>query len=97
MYHIACPCKHYTVLFLSSFLTRRQVNISYRNRETAYDVLDTDTIRKVKERKSNKERVDVDDVDLAHRGRKLDDDQQWWQTGVFEGDFDIFDIFMYKR
>ena len=57
-------------------------------------MLDTDTIREVKERKSKTEGVDVDDVDLTHRGRRLDDDQQWWRTDIFDS---MSGIYMYKR
>ena len=65
--------------------------IRYAGRGTWYDLLNTDTIREVKEKKSKEEGVDVDGVDLAHDGRRLDDDQQWWQTGVYS------DIYMYRR
>ena len=54
---------------------------------------ETDTIREVKEKKSKAEGVNVDDVDLTHGGRRLDDDQQWVQTDAFG----YVEIYMYKR
>ena len=93
-YHIPCACKHYSALFLSSsFITRADIIIYYRNKDSAYDVCETDTIRGVKEKKSKEEGVNVDDVDLTYGGRRLDDDQQWWQTDAFG----YVKIYMYKR
>ena len=95
-YHIPCACKHYSALFLSSsFITRVRIIIHYRNKRTAYDVCDTDTIREVKEKKSKEEGVNVDDVDLTHGGRRLDDDQQWGQIDVFL--YYVEYLYMYKR
>ena len=95
-YHIPCPCKHYTVLFLSSsFITRGCVGISNKGRETLCIVLDSDRIRGLKER-INREGEDVDDLDLVYRGKQLGDDQQWWQTGRF-AKIDYPYIHLYKR
>ena len=89
--HISCPCKHYIVL--SSFITRRRVGIWCRDRWTLYGVWDTGAVKEVKEKKSEEEGVDVDDMDIVLQGRRLDEDQQWWQAGVF--DYAYFD--MYKK
>ena len=48
------------------------------------------------EKSSKKEGVDVDDVFLVYRRKRLDDDQQWWQTGVFDK-LDCPKIYMYRR
>ena len=95
-YHNPYAYKHYSALFLtSSFITRARIATRYRDRWTEYDVWDTDTTREVKEKKSKEEGVDVDDVDLTHRGTRLDDDQPWWQTDVFF--YYSAHISMYKR
>ena len=57
---------------------------------------DNDTVREVKESKSNEEGVDADDVDLALEGKRMDDNHQWQQTNVFD-DADFRWIYMYRR
>ena len=58
-------------------------------------MLDTSTIRELKEKESTERGVNVDGVDFVHEGTGLDNDRQWWKTGLF--DILPFDIYMCRR
>ena len=73
------------VEFVIFFITRTIVNITYSGEKTWYDVFDYDTVRALKEIKSKREGLHADVVDLVYKDQTLDDDKQWWDTGVFAG------------
>ena len=60
--------------------------MKYKSSIVQYDVHWSDYVRKLKEKICKKEGVASGGMNIVCDGRWLNDDKQWWKTGVLDDD-----------
>ena len=62
------------------------MSIRFNSSNTQYSVQGSDSVTELKEKICKKKSLASDRMNIEYNGRWLNDDANWWQTGVFSDD-----------